>query len=78
MSKKLKEIRTAAGLSQSKLAEASGVNVRTIQHYEQGSKNLDHAKIDTLLKLSLALNCKLIDLIENEEYVKLIEKAKIK
>lgn len=72
--KKLKEKRLAAGLSQSQLAEKAGLNVRVLQHYEQGSKNFDHARIDILLKYCLALNCKLSDLIENPEYLKLLEK----
>ena len=37
---KLKRIRKERGLSQSRLAEASGVNVRMIQHYEQGVKDM--------------------------------------
>lgn len=72
---KLKEKRQALGLSQSQLAEKSGVNVRVLQHYEQGSKNFDHARIDTILKICIALNCKLEDVIEDEEFLKLIKKA---
>lgn len=74
MTKKLKEMRQARGLSQSQLAEKTGINVRTIQHYEQGSKNFDHARIDTILKICIALNCKLEDVIENPEYIDLIKK----
>lgn len=74
MTKKLKELRQARGLSQSQLADKAGINVRVLQHYEQGSKNFDHARIDTLLKICLALNCKLEDVIENPEYVELIKK----
>lgn len=74
MTKKLKEMRQARGLSQSKLAEKAGVNVRILQHYEQGSKNFDHARIDTIMKICIALNCKLEDVIENPEYVELIKK----
>ena len=74
MTKKLKEMRQARGLSQSQLAEKTGINVRTIQHYEQGSKNFDHARIDTIMKICIALNCKLEDVIENPEYIDLIKK----
>ena len=76
MIKKLKEMRQAAGLSQSQLAEKTGINVRTLQHYEQGSKNFDHARIDTILKVCLALNCKLENLVENQEYIELIRRYK--
>ena len=71
---KLKEKRQALGLSQSQLAEKSGVNVRVLQHYEQGSKNFDHARIDTIMKICIALNCKPEDVIEDEEFLALIKK----
>ena len=74
MTKKLKEMRQSKGLSQSQLAEKTGINLRTIQHYEQGSKNFDHARIDTIMKICIALHCKLEDVIENQEYIDLIKK----
>ncbi len=74
MTRKLKEMRQSRGLSQSQLAEKTGINVRTIQHYEQGSKIFDHARIDTIMKVCIALNCKLEDVIENPEYIELIKK----
>lgn len=70
---KLKTMRQAAGLSQSQLAEKANLNVRTLQHYEQGSKIFDHARIDTILRVCLALNCKFEDVIENQEYIDLIK-----
>ena len=75
---KLKQLRQSKQMTQGQLAEAAGLNLRTIQHYEQGSKNLDHARIDTLMKICIALDCKLTDLIENEEFQQLIEKANLK
>ena len=71
---KLKERRQAAGLSQSQLAKKTGINIRTIQHYEQGSKIFDHARIDTILRCCIALNCKLEDILDNDEYVELTKK----
>lgn len=71
---KLKEVRQAKGLSQSQLAEKANMNVRTLQHYEQGSKIFDHARIDTILRVCLALDCKMDEIIENHEYLKLLEK----
>lgn len=61
---KLKELRTAQGLSQSKLAAASGVNVRLIQDYEQGHKDINGARAITLYQLAKSLNCKMEDLLE--------------
>lgn len=60
----LKEYRTKSGMSQSQLAEASGVNVRMIQYYEQGVKDINKASGETLYKLSRALGCKMEDLLE--------------
>lgn len=70
---KLKITRQTKGLSQSQLAEKANMNVRTLQHYEQGSKVFDHARIDTILRVCLALDCKLEDIIENQEYIDLIK-----
>lgn len=70
---KLQEARKAAGLSQSQLADKAGMNVRTLQHYEQGSKIFDNARMDTVLKVCLALKCEIKDVIENEEYIALVE-----
>lgn len=62
--KRLKLYRAKAGLSQSKLAELSGVNVRMIQYYEQGVKDINKAQTETLFKLTKTLNCTIEDLIE--------------
>lgn len=60
----LKKIRTERGYSQSKLAELSGVNVRMIQHYEQGVKDINLAQAVTVYKLAQALNCNMEELLE--------------
>lgn len=63
----LKEQRQKANLSQSELAAISGVNVRTIQQYENGARDINGAKLDTLCTLALALNCKVYDILENDQ-----------
>lgn len=60
----LKRIREAVGLSQSKLADKSGVSVRMIQHYEQGVKDINKAQAETVYKLANTLNCNMEDIIE--------------
>ena len=60
---KLKEKRTAAGLSQSGLAVAAGVNVRLIQDYEQGHKDINRAAAETVYKLAKALGCSMEELL---------------
>lgn len=61
---KLKTIRESKEISQSKLSEISGVNLRTLQYYEQGYKDINKAQGITLLKLSQALDCTIEDLLE--------------
>lgn len=62
----LKTIREQKDLSQGKLAAASGVNVRMIQHYEQGFKDINKAQAITVYKLASALGCRMEDLIEQK------------
>ena len=60
---KLQTKRLEAQMSQSQLAAAAGINGRMLQYYEQGAKDLSGAKLATLLKLCLALNCTLADIL---------------
>lgn len=59
----LKIQRERMGLSQSQLADLSGVNVKTIQAYEQRQKDIKSAKYETLQKLSSALGCEISDFL---------------
>ena len=63
---KLQEMRKKAGLSQTQLANKAEINVRTLQYYEQGVKIFDNARIDTILKVWLALDCRVKDVFENK------------
>lgn len=63
----LKELRVKAELSQTGLAEISGVNVRMIQYYEQGVKDLNKANGETLYKLARSLGCNMEDLIDKSK-----------
>ena len=57
-------LRNDKRLTQSKLSELSGVNVRLIQDYEQGHKSINNAKSITVYKLAEALGCKMENLLE--------------
>ena len=61
---KMKELREKAGMSQSQLSRESGINVRMIQHYEQGVKDLNKAQGITLYHLARALGCQMEDLLD--------------
>lgn len=60
----LKLLRTAAGLSQQALADASDISVRTIQQYEQCQKNINKANAEYLVSLARVLECNMTDLME--------------
>ena len=53
----IKLLRKTHGLTQQALAKRSGVSLRMIRAYEQGSKDLSRAEADTLIRLSHALHC---------------------
>lgn len=63
---RLKQLRTAAGLSQRELAEASAVSVRMLQQYEQRVKDINRAQTGTLQRVARALYCSIEDLLEAE------------
>ena len=50
--KNLKKFREKNCLSQRRLSEITGVNLRMIQFYETGFKNINHAHADTILTLA--------------------------
>ena len=72
---KLQERRLAAGLTQVQLAEAVGIAKGVLCHYEQGSRNLDGAKLETLARLAIACRCTIPDILEDPKLGDLLEKA---
>lgn len=64
---KLKVIREARGLSQAELSKLSGVNLRSIQLYEQKVNDIDKAQAQTLYKLTRVLGCNIEDILENPQ-----------
>ncbi len=66
--KRLQQRRQAAGLSQSQLVEkVDGLSVRTLQHYEQGSMNINKAAAETVVRIAQALDCRVEDILELEK-----------
>ena len=68
---KLQSIRVKKELSQSELAALSKVPTKTIQTYEQQTRPIDGAKLETLCKLAESLDVRIGDILEDE---KLLEK----
>lgn len=64
---KLKSIREEKGMTQAELAIWSGVNLRSIQNYEQGFKDINGARVTTVLALADALECDVYEIVQPRE-----------
>lgn len=64
--KNLQDIRIKNGLTQKELAYLADIPLRTIQHYERCEYNSANIGVYVLLRLAIALNCKLSDLLDDE------------
>lgn len=72
MESKLKVMREMRELTQREVAELSGVSFRMVKDYEQGQRDINGAKLLTLLKLCLALRCRLEDIVDDTETLELL------
>lgn len=70
---KLQAARKAAGMSQSQLANAAGISVRILQDYERGGRDLNGAKLVTILKLCNALGCSLRDILSDSDTIEQLD-----
>lgn len=66
---KLQRLRVAKGFSQKDLSVVTGVTVRAIQCYEQRTRNIDNARLNTLCDLAIGLNCRIADILEDETLI---------
>lgn len=73
---KLKTLREKAGLTQHELANKSGVNIQTLRKYEQGTKNINNARLKTILKLAITLNCNISDILTDNDTIVYLEEYK--
>lgn len=70
---KLQDLRISQNLTQKELAEKAGLKCKILQHYEIGYRNIDGAKLETLLKIANALNCQIYELLEDKNLRKLMK-----
>ena len=61
---RLQQMRKSCNLSQKELSEKSGVNLRTLQQYELGTKDINKASAYSVYALAKVLNCEVEDLLE--------------
>lgn len=62
----LKTVRLTRGLSQSQLANRCDMPVQTLQKYENNFANINGARLETLLKLSINLDCRIEDIVTDD------------
>ena len=62
-------IRKEKGYTQKRLAKESNVNLKTIQSYENGFKNINKASGEILYKLAVTLRVPIEDLLEEKETI---------
>ena len=63
----LQRIRLERGLSQSQLANAASISLRTIQDYEQKAKDINKAQLQIACKLAKVLSIRPEELLEDDE-----------
>ena len=62
----LERIRKEKGLTRKELSEKSGIAEITILSLEQGKTDVMNIKLSTLINLAMALNVKVIDLLDSD------------
>ena len=75
---RIKELREEAGISRAKLAELSETGVRALEGYEQGKRDINGAKLKTILKICNALNCRIEDILDDEETLELFREMYVR
>ena len=61
---KIQSMRKSKGFTQRQLAEITGVSIKTLREYEVGTRDINKAAVLTVFRLSIALNCRMEDLLE--------------
>lgn len=69
----LKEARNRAGFTLSELGKLTGINPSVLGFYECQKRNINGAKLSTLLAICEALSCRLEDILTDEFLVSQIE-----
>lgn len=71
----LRAFRKKEKLTKTQLSDLTSISMRTIDDYETGKRDINGAKIKTLLKLCKALSCRLEDILTDEETLDLLQEV---
>lgn len=63
---KLQYLRKKNYMTQFELAKETGISMQSLQKYEQGIYPIEGVRVNNLLALCKALNCKIWDLMDDE------------
>lgn len=74
---KLKEIRESRGLSQAEVCKKGNINISSYCFYEQEVKNINNARLSTLVSIANVLKCKVSDFLTDEELIKKCKSVKL-
>lgn len=65
----LKELRVSKGMSREELVARTGLSFCSIRYYEEHRVDLSRAELTTIIALCKALNCKVVDLFQNQPFI---------
>ena len=71
----LRSFRKKEKLTKKQLSDLTGISMRTIDDYETGKRDINGARLSTLLKLCKALSCRLEDILTDEETLDLLREV---
>ena len=63
----MRKLRESKNMTHEELANKSGLSIQLVRLYEYEPVRINNAKLTSLIKLAKALNCKVSDLIEDQE-----------
>jgi hypothetical protein len=69
---KFKQARINSNLKQHEVAYLSNNTLRMVETFEQGCRDINKANISSVVRLAYAMKCKLQDILEDEEVVKML------
>ena len=71
----LQNIRQSKGWTQQELSNRSNVSINMIVKYENGQRDIDGAGLDILTKLAIALDVKIVDILEDDRLISNVVKC---
>lgn len=69
INQKLKQRRIACGYTQNQLAEASGINIRSLSCYEQDTEKFNKASVSAVIRIADCLGCAVEDNIDRKALI---------